>query len=122
MTARFLTIAGLSTGLSTFAMSAWAQTAEPETYGHHPHMWGGYGGWGHGAWGGGWLHGPVMVIVTILVLALVAMLVARLMGCGRHRCGHGRNASNALSILEERYAKGEIDKAEFEERRTTLRS
>lgn len=116
MSSRPLLLAGLSAGLATFAFSALAQPSG-EGYGHHAQMWGHGGGWGSSM-----LHGPFMVLVTIVILALVAMAVARLMGCGSHRCGHRRSGSNALAILEERFAKGEIDKAEFEERRDALKS
>lgn len=116
MNSGHLKIAGLSAAFSTLAFGALAQTPG-DGYGH-PHMWGGHGDWG----GAGLLHGPLMVLVTIIILALVAVGVARLMGCGAHRCGHRRSGSNALAILEERFAKGEIDKAEFEERRNALKS
>ena len=103
----------LAVAVATFATSALAQAGEG--YARHPHMWGG-GGWGHG-----WFAGPLMVIVTIVVIALVVMGVARMMGCTGGRCGHRRSGSSALAILEERFAKGEIDKAEFEERKNALR-
>jgi uncharacterized membrane protein len=34
--------------------------------------------------------------------------------------GHRRGQSSSLEILKERFARGEIDKAEYEERRHTL--
>jgi len=60
------------------------------------------------------LFGPGMMILLI-VLCVALMAVA--MGGGWHRrAGAGR----ALEILRERYARGEIDQAEFEERRHQL--
>lgn len=99
--------AALGIGLMTFATSALAQVSEG--YGHHPYMWGG---------GGGHFFYPIIGIIVVL---LIIGFMARMMGCGMHRCGHRRSSSDALTILEERFAKGEIDKAEFEERKKTLR-
>lgn len=97
--------AGLAVSLSLFATNAFAQTAE--TYGHHGYMWG-HGG-GHGPWFG--------IIGVIFVVLLIALFMRGMRGC----CHHHRGKSGAaLTILEERYAKGEIDAAEFEERKRTL--
>jgi len=82
-----------------------AQTGEGYGY-HHPHMWGGHG------------YGLVTVIV---ILAAVALLGFGAMRCCGHRCRRRRGASDALAILEERFARGEIDAQEFEERRKALR-
>ena len=122
MKLRPLMFAGITTGFSTFALSALAQQSGDGGYGYHPHMWG-HGSWGGGTWVNGWAHGPLMVLFTIIVLVLVVMAISRLTGCHRHRCGRSNPGnSNALNILEERFAKGEIDKAEFEEGRTALKS
>jgi putative membrane protein len=69
-------------------------------------------------WGGGWsmFFGPLW---TTLLLALAVVLivgVARRYG-REERAQPGRSA---LRILEERFARGEINKQEFEERRATL--
>jgi putative membrane protein len=57
--------------------------------------------------------GPLFVIVMVAVC--VAMMMTMMRGGMRHPRG-----SNALDILNERYARGEIDKAEYEERRRAL--
>ena len=105
MLSRHILPAGLSASLALFATSAFAQSAE--TYGHHGQMW------GHGG-GHGWF-GIVGVIVFIVIIGLVMRAMGG--GCCHHR---RKNAGAALRILEERYAKGEIDAAEFEERKRTL--
>jgi putative membrane protein len=61
---------------------------------------------------GPWMpSGPVIFIVMIVACGFMMMHMMR----GRHR-GH----SGALEILKERFARGEIDKTEFEERRRLL--
>lgn len=116
MISRSVQLAGLTVGFATLATSAMAQVGE--TYSGHPHMWGHGGSWSHG--------GHVLFpILGIFVVALVIWLFMRMAGCSRHRCGHRgsshRGGSNAMAILEERFAKGEIDKAEFEDRKKALR-
>jgi putative membrane protein len=71
----------------------------------------------HGYWGGpGW--GIVGGFVSIAFLVLVVVLVAALM---RNRSGAGPTAaSSAIRILEERYARGDISRDEFLERRAAL--
>ncbi len=65
--------------------------------------------WG-GGWHPGWMFGPVL---WILVLVALFVLIAR---AGRS-VGYQYRRSNALDILAERFVRGEIDKAEFEEKR-----
>ncbi|HUX36244.1 MAG TPA: SHOCT domain-containing protein [Candidatus Paceibacterota bacterium] len=74
----------------------------------------GYGPeWGYmGIWG--WFF---MVIFWALIIAgVIALIRGFRHGCKMHRHGTG----SAIEILKERYAKGEIDKKEFEEKRKDL--
>jgi len=113
----------LSTFLTVLATAAPALAAETGTetgYMHH-----GFGAWGGhmgGHWGGGFL-GPIfMIVVLAVVIALVVMLVRRLGDTpGRHD-GHpgARHRQTPLDILEERFARGEVEREEFEERRKLL--
>ena len=82
-------------------------------YGHGPMMWDGGWGWGH------LIFGPLTMILVIAVVVGVVVLVVRWLGgsAGVPASGRGRTA---LDILEERYAKGEIDTKEFGERKKTL--
>lgn len=81
-------------------------------------------GWEFMPWYG-MIFGP---IVMILVLASVVMVVVMLIrwldsgfsSGGGHRYSPPRSQSAALHILEERFAKGEIDKQEFEEKKRIL--
>ncbi len=98
-----LSIAGPTTALMT--VSAVAQT-----YGDHPHM---------GAWGwGGMILGPIMMIVLIALIVGAVVLVLRWMGLGGSPAARGEK--NARDILDERFARGEIDKDEYEDRRQVL--
>lgn len=65
----------------------------------------------------GW--GMTMVwIVAILLLIIIAWLVIRTVG--QHRSIERHSKKSVLEILEERYARGEIDKKEFEEKKRDL--
>jgi putative membrane protein len=74
-------------------------------------------GGGHGMWSwwmGGW--GWFWLALAALVIVL-AVCIARRSGSARG----GEGGDGALRILEERFARGEIDREEFEARRRTLR-
>ncbi len=63
------------------------------------------------------------IIFWALVISLVIVIVRALVGRGRHGRWHGMHdfhRDSALQILKERYAKGEIDKKEFEEKKKDL--
>jgi putative membrane protein len=80
-------------------------------------MWHHYGpGWGPGWWViGGFLWLAFWVAVVVLIVALVR---------GRHRHPHGEEgigSSDAVRVLEDRYARGEISREEFLERRSVLK-
>ncbi|MGA7800338.1 MAG: SHOCT domain-containing protein [Gammaproteobacteria bacterium] len=80
--------------------------------------WHGYG-MGYGMGGFGWIF---MILVGLLLIAGIAAVVKWVFfPPAAHPYGSGRNGQSALHILEERYARGEIDKEEFEERRQYLR-
>ena len=65
-------------------------------------------------WGWGWM-GSIGSIAAWLVLIAAVVVVARYAFAGR---GAGR--AQALQILEERYARGEIGQEEFLRRRADL--
>lgn len=68
---------------------------------------------------GGWIGMLLMLIITTIIVAgLVITAVILLRRYARPPSGH----DEALRILNERFARGEIDKAEFEERRAAIRS
>ncbi len=70
---------------------------------------------------GGWW-GVGMMFVSLLFLALIvlgAVLVARSFS-NDGKPSRGSDAGSALAILDERFARGEIDQAEYDERRRIL--
>jgi putative membrane protein len=74
----------------------------------------------NGGWHG-WFFGPIMMIVIIAVAVVVVVLLVRLLGGPGHtHPRHQPPARTPLDILKERFARGEIDKEEFEERRRIL--
>jgi len=85
-------------------------SAAAQTYGDHPHM----GGWG---WGG-MILGPIMMIVFIALIVGAVVLVIRWTGLGGSAVAGGAN--KARQILDERFARGEIDKDDYEERKRVL--
>ncbi len=84
-----------------------------QTYGDHPYM---------GAWGwSGMVFGPIMMIVFIAVAVVVVVVLVRWLGGPGHGGAlHSSPGRTPLDILKERFAKGEIDKEEFEERLRVL--
>lgn len=85
-------------------------------------MWGPMGG--YGGYGMGWFApaGGVLMVLFWVVLALLVAGLARWVfggGIGRGRVGRD-GARRALDILEERYARGEIEREEFLQRREDL--
>lgn len=79
------------------------------------HMFG--GGFFDGGWGAPWglVMGFAMMLLWIGFWIVVVMLIVRLI-----RRGAGPRTSSAVSVLEERYARGEITRDEFNERRVVL--
>ncbi len=75
----------------------------------------------HMMWGGGWFLMPLMMIFWIGLLVGAVVLILRWLGAlGHVEPRLGKAGSGALDILRVRFAKGEIDKSEFEERRALL--
>lgn len=81
----------------------------------------GFGGNGFGMGYGMGAFAWVWMILFWVVLIVVAVGVVRwLSGPRGQRIGKGEKHKSALTILEERYARGEIDKKEFDEKRKDL--
>jgi putative membrane protein len=107
--------AAMSVGLALAPDVAWAQ-AQPDAdrYAYGPGMM-----W----WGGGWamIFGPLFMILFFVVLTVAILSLTRwLGGPGVMPPHHSLPGRTPLDILKERFARGEIDKNEFEERRRVL--
>lgn len=75
-----------------------------------------FGGVGYGYYAGGhfWIMGLVaLVIITSLTLSIIALVKA-----SRNRSASG---SDALRVLENRYAQGEISKEQYDTMKRDLR-
>lgn len=84
-------------------------------------MQSGYMGQGMGG-GHGWgmFHGPFAILMIAAGIFLLYLLY-RLFRPSGGVCAHGA-AGDALGILGERYAKGEIDEEEYRARRSVIKS
>lgn len=77
-------------------------------YGYGPH-WGMMGGWGYG-YGNGLAHMIIWVVILIAIIIGIVWLV-RLLSAKDDRVLPRRRAG--LDVLEERYARGEINREEY---------
>jgi putative membrane protein len=109
-------------------LQAFAQQAAPQPpqgqYGPGPwHMW--QGGYGWHFW---WML-PMMMLFFILVCGVIFLVGYRLSGHGPHCWASqmtnrpwGDSSYSALQILNERLARGEIQKDEYTERKAAILS
>jgi putative membrane protein len=73
-----------------------------------------------GGWGGGWLGMVIWAVFWILILIVIVLAIKRLL---QNNGGGGRRAtgdSRAMDILKERFARGEIDRDQFESMKRDL--
>ncbi len=91
--------------------------AAAQTTGGRPEYW-------HDGWDWGWGHmifGSLMMVIFWGGIIFAIVLAVRWLG-GRspHEAAPSASRKTALDILQERFARGEIDKEEFEERKRLL--
>ncbi len=72
-------------------------------------------GWGPGGWGGMWF-GPVFMLIPVALLIVVIVIAIRWAGGGVRLS----RSHTARDILDERLARGEIDREEYASRRDAL--
>lgn len=101
---------GLAVMLTAIPVSALADGDRPG-YGHYGWEW----GWGH------MIFGSLMMVLFWGGIILIIVLAVRWLGHGpSHGAGSSQPDSRALDILRERFARGEIDQEEFENRKRML--
>jgi putative membrane protein len=91
----------------------WAQAPSGAgDYGYGPH---------HMMWGFGMIFGPLFFILVLALVTAVAVLLVRWLAGPWQGTSHPAPLGpTPLDILRARFARGEIDKDEFEERRRVL--
>jgi putative membrane protein len=72
-------------------------------------------GWG---WGGGMLFGPLFMIALLVLSVVLIVALVRWLNGGRDT--PSVQLRTAREILDERFAKGEIDREDYEARRKAL--
>ena len=90
-------------------------------YRHNAGMWLGSGRWGmgyHSMMGGGM--GIVMIIFWVVLVGALVLLVSGVVNSIRGSQAKNDKLQKPLEILKERYARGEIEKAEYEDKRRSL--
>ncbi len=88
---------------------------------------GDYDGWGMGpgmmgGWGMGWFGMIFMLVFWVLVVVGLAFLIKWLIQATKGEKDVPNGSSKAIDILKERYARGEINKEEFEKIKRDLQS
>ena len=100
---KYLQLAVVSLGLAVAGSSASAQGL------NEPNWWS--GGWGHMASGG------IMMLVVWGGLIVLAVVLVRYLVTGQRPSA---DRLSALEILQQRFARGELDQQEYDARRRTL--
>ncbi|APU15620.1 MULTISPECIES: SHOCT domain-containing protein [Actinoalloteichus] len=79
--------------------------------------------WDHGQAGGGWLMLLGMLIFWAGLITVVVLVLRRFAHASPRHGGWagGDQGGGAYHVLDDRFARGEIDRDEYESRRATLR-
>lgn len=137
---------GAALALALTAPAAWAESPVagsaangagnfqgPGWGGYGPGPWmmgGGWGGWGHtpmmgwgggyGGYGGGWL---MMLFAAVVIVALLVFIFRALAWTSHpphHHMQHSGAYSPGLHALDERYARGEINREEYQQKKRDI--
>lgn len=82
-------------------------------------MMGGYGGYGMG-YGMGWFGGIIMAVFWVLVIIGLVFLIRWLAASAKAGTRGTGVVESPLDILKKRYARGEMNKEEFEEKKKDI--
>ena len=88
-------------------------------------QWGGYRNWhmgpgNMGGWGIGWFGGIFALVFWALLIVGLVFLIKWLSQISKGHTEVRHTGSRALEILSERYARGEIGKEEYEQKKRDL--
>ena len=97
-----------SSFLALFSGAALADSGHGGAYSDHEMMW------------GNWVMGPMMMLVMLIVVVVAIVIVLKAFGISGSANSKMNVQDNARATLNERFAKGEIDKAEYEDRKKAL--
>lgn len=117
----YLKLAAAPAALWLMATPVFAQARTSDSdrvfgYHHGPGMM-----WGGDHWGGyGTMFGPLFSLLVLLAIVALVIYLLRIFGFMPNAPHSGRSGGSALDILKERYARGEIDSKEFDERKRLL--
>ncbi len=107
-------------GLKVSILPALALFSETEVFG----QWRGPGGWDMGPGMMGWgilaWFGPIMMLIFWIAIILAIIFFIRWLIFSAKGSHHLKPEDSALDILKKRYARGEIKKEEFEEKKKDL--
>ncbi len=100
----------------SITMPTWAQQIDP-VCSRYSSMW-------SGGWHNGFLGPLMMILLLILAIVAIVFIVKWISGAshGEIRSHSGSDRNAAIEILKTRFARGEIDQEEFEEKRRVLES
>jgi putative membrane protein len=105
-------IAALVVGALALPAATWAQASpdRPRAPWEMMHDWG---------WGSGWMWlMPLFMMAWFALMIAVIVLLVRWLGGGNG--GRGASTRTARDILDERYARGEIDREEYVQRKNDI--
>ena len=121
---RLKTLLPVATGAALSAFQVGSAFADPGDgpgqgfpYYHGPGMM-----WGGDQWGGfGMIFGPIFMILVLVGIFAGVVYLLRMSGWQHPASAPGSDGDRALAILKERFAKGEIDAQDFEDRKRLLK-
>jgi len=73
-----------------------------------------------GGWGMGWFGMIFMVAFWVLIIVGLVVLIRWLFQASRGRSSVEQAVATALDILKERYARGELDREEYQQKKRDL--
>jgi putative membrane protein len=98
----------ITTATDSWSVIPWVQGQSYDWgWGGHPMMW--------GAWGFGMM--IMMLLFWVLIIVAVVLGIRWLLGQGKES-----GSDSAVEILRQRYARGEINKEEFDSKKKELMS